>query len=126
MAFPQDRLRRLRACEGLRRMVRETRLSPDNLIAPFFVCEGRDVRHPIASMPGQSRFSVDHLIKGAGEVQALGIPSILLFGIPAMKDETGSSAWAPDGIVQRAVRSIKDRLPDLVVISTTPFEPLDP
>jgi len=117
MAFPQDRLRRLRACEGLRRMVRETRLSPDNLIAPFFVCEGRDVRHPIASMPGQSRFSVDHLIKGAGEVQALGIPSILLFGIPAMKDETGSSAWAPDGIVQRAVRSIKDRLPDLVVIT---------
>ena len=69
MAFPQDRPRRLRVTEGLRRMVRETRLCADNLIAPFFVCEGRDVRHPIASMPGQYRFSVDHLVKEAGEVR---------------------------------------------------------
>ncbi len=117
MPFPQDRLRRLRATEGLRRMVRETRLSPDNLIAPFFVVEGRDERQPIGSMPGQWRLSVDHLIKDAGEVHALGVPAILLFGVPAQKDEVGSEAWAPDGIVPRAIRAVKDRVPDLVVIT---------
>ncbi len=117
MPFPQDRLRRLRATEGLRRMVRETRLSPDNLIAPFFVVEGRDARQPIGSMPGQWRLSVDHLIKDAGEVQALGVPAILLFGVPARKDEMGSQAWAPDGIVPQAIRAVKDRVPDLVVIT---------
>jgi porphobilinogen synthase len=98
-------------------MVRETRLSPDNLIAPFFVVEGRDERQPIGSMPGQWRLSVDHLIKDAGEVHALGVPAILLFGIPARKDEVGSEAWAPDGIVPRAIRAVKDRVPDLVVIT---------
>lgn len=117
MPFPQDRLRRLRATEGFRRMVRETRLSPDNLIAPFFVVEGRDERQPIGSMPGQWRLSVDHLIKDAGEVHALGVPAILLFGVPAQKDEVGSEAWAPDGIVPRAIRAVKDRVPDLVVIT---------
>jgi porphobilinogen synthase len=117
MPFPQDRLRRLRATEGLRRMVRETRLSPDNLIAPFFVVEGRDARQPIGSMPGQWRLSVDHLIKDAGEVHALGVPAILLFGVPARKDEVGSEAWAPDGIVPQAIRAVKDRVPDLVVIT---------
>jgi porphobilinogen synthase len=115
--FPQDRLRRLRATEGLRRMVRETRLSTDNLIAPFFVVEGRDARQPIGSMPGQWRLSVDHLIKDAGEVHALGVPAILLFGIPAQKDDVGSEAWAPDGIVPRAIRAVKDRVPGLVVIT---------
>jgi len=117
MPFPQDRLRRLRATAGFRRMVRETRLSVDNLIAPFFVVEGRDVRQPIASMPGQWRVSVDHLIKDAGEVHALGVPAILLFGIPARKDEIGSEAWAPDSIVPRAVRAVKDRVPDVMVIT---------
>jgi porphobilinogen synthase len=117
MPFPQDRLRRLRATEGFRRMVRETRLSPDNLIAPFFVVEGRDERQPIGSMPGQWRLSVDHLIKDDGEVHALGVPAILLFGVPAQKDEVGSEAWAPDGIVPRAIRAVKDRVPDLVVIT---------
>ncbi len=117
MPFPQDRLRRLRATEGFRRMVRETRLSPDNLIAPFFVVEGRDVRQPIGSMPGQWRLSVDHLIKDAGEVHALGVPAVLLFGVPAGKDETGSGAWAPDGIVPQAIRAVKDRVPDLVVVT---------
>ena len=117
MSFPQDRLRRLRATEGFRRMVRETRLSPDNLIAPFFVVEGRDERQPIGSMPGQWRLSVDHLIKDAGEIHALGVPAILLFGIPARKDEVGSEAWASDGIVPRAIRAVKDRVPDLVVIT---------
>ncbi|HEY3197541.1 MAG TPA: porphobilinogen synthase [Nitrospirales bacterium] len=117
MAFPQDRPRRLRATDELRRMVRETRLSADNLIAPFFVCDGRDVRHPIASMPGQCRFSVDHLVKEAGEVHRLGVPAIVLFGLPATKDETGSEAWAPDGVVPRAIRAIKDHVPGLVVIT---------
>lgn len=117
MPFPQDRLRRLRATEGFRRMVRETRLSPDNLIAPFFVVEGRDVRQPIGSMPGQWRLSVDHLIKDAGEVHALGVPAVLLFGVPARKDETGSGAWAPDGIVPQAIRAVKDRVPGLVVVT---------
>lgn len=117
MPFPQDRLRRLRATEGLRRMVRETRLSADNLIAPFFVVEGRDERQPIGSMPGQFRLSVDHLIKDAGEVHALGVPAILLFGVPARKDEIGSEAWATDGIVPQAIRAVKDRVPDLVVIT---------
>lgn len=117
MPFPQDRLRRLRATEGLRRMVRETRLSADNLIAPFFVVEGRDERQPIGSMPGQFRLSVDHLIKDAGEVHALGVPAILLFGVPARKDEIGSEAWATDGIVPQAIRAVKERVPDLVVIT---------
>ena len=117
MAFPQDRPRRLRATDELRRMVRETRLSADNLIAPFFVCDGRDVRHPIASMPGQYRFSVDHVVKEAGEVHRLGVPAIVLFGLPATKDETGSEAWAADGVVPRAIRAIKDHVPGLVVIT---------
>jgi porphobilinogen synthase len=117
MAFPQERLRRLRATEGFRRMVRETRLSVDNLIAPFFVCEGRDVRHPIESMPGQWRYSVDHLIKEAGELYRSGIPAVLLFGIPLRKDEVGSEAWAPEGIVPTAVRALKEHLPELVVIT---------
>ena len=117
MAFPQDRPRRLRATDELRRMVRETRLSVDNLIAPFFVCEGRDVRHPIVSMPGQCRFSVDHVVKEAGEVHRLGVPAIMLFGLPATKDETGSEAWAADGIVPRAIRAIKDQVPGVVVIT---------
>ena len=117
MAFPQDRPRRLRASDEFRRMVRETRLAADNLIAPFFVCEGRDVRQPIASMPGQFRFSIDHVVKEAGEVHRLGIPGVVLFGVPNSKDETGSQAWAPDGIVPRAVQAIKDHVPGLVVIT---------
>ena len=117
MGFPQDRLRRLRATDGLRRMVRETRLCVDNLIAPFFVMEGQDARHPIGSMPGQWRVTVDHLIKDAGEVHTLGVPAVLLFGIPARKDEIGSEAWAPEGIVPRAVRALKEHVPGLVVIT---------
>ena len=117
MAFPQERLRRLRATEGFRRMVRETRLSADNLIAPFFVCEGRDVRHPIDSMPGQWRYSVDHLIKEAGELYRMGIPAILLFGVPSRKDEIGSEAWAAEGVVPKAVRALKEHLPGLVVVT---------
>jgi porphobilinogen synthase len=117
MAFPQERLRRLRATEGFRRMVRETRLSVDNLVAPLFVCEGRDVRHPIESMPGQWRYSVDHLIKEAGELYRSGIPAVLLFGVPSRKDEIGSQAWAADGVVPMAVRALKEHIPGLVVVT---------
>jgi porphobilinogen synthase len=98
-------------------MVRETRLAVDNLVAPFFVCEGRDVRHPIDSMPGQFRLSLDHVVKEAGEVSRLGIPGVVLFGVPDSKDETGSQAWAPDGIIPRAVQAIKDHVPGVVVIT---------
>lgn len=117
MGFPQHRLRRLRASDGLRRMVRETRLTADMLIAPLFVVEGRDSRQPIPTMPAQWRLSVDHLIKEAGELQAVGVPAVLLFGIPSRKDEIGSQAWAPDGIVPKAIRALKEQVPELIVIT---------
>src|SRR2546426_2257666 len=106
MAYPQDRLRRLRATAGLRRMVRETRLSVDNLIAPFFVVEGRDVRQPIASMPGQWRGSLGHLIKDARGGHPLGVAAPPLFGLPPPQEGIGCEAWAPDGIVARAPRAV--------------------
>ncbi len=117
MPFPRHRMRRLRQTEPLRRMVRETRLSPSDLIYPMFVTVGRDRKEEIGSMPGQYRWSVDLLVKEATEVRLLGIPAVILFGIPDRKDERGSSAYEPDGIVQRAVRALKDQLPDLVVIT---------
>ncbi|MBI4197046.1 MAG: porphobilinogen synthase [Deltaproteobacteria bacterium] len=117
MGFPTTRLRRLRASETLRRMIRETRLLPDQLIQPFFVVHGRDVRKPIRSMPGVYQLSVDTLVKEAKESYKLGIPAILLFGIPKKKDEQASEAYDLDGIVQRAVREIKSKIPGLVVIT---------
>ncbi len=117
MAFPRHRLRRLRQHESLRRMVRETRLSPEDLIAPLFVTVGKGRAEPIASMPGQSRLSVDLLIKEAAEIRKLGVPAVILFGIPDRKDERGTSGYDPDGIVQRAVREVKDKTPDLMVIT---------
>jgi porphobilinogen synthase len=117
MAFPVQRLRRLRQQEGLRRMVRETALSPADFIAPFFVVEGRGRREPIASMPGQYRLSIDLLIEEAAEVKALGVPAVILFGIPAQKDEQGSAGLDPNGIVQRAVRAIKEKVPGLIVVT---------
>lgn len=117
MGFPIQRLRRLRQHESLRRMVRETVLSPSDFIYPLFVIEGQDRREKIASMPGQFRLSVDLLVKEAGEIQALGIPAIILFGIPAHKDEHGSSGWDPNGIVQRAIRAVKQQVPGLLVIT---------
>jgi porphobilinogen synthase len=98
-------------------MVRETALSPADFIHPLFVVEGRDRREEIPSMPGQFRFSIDLLIKESGEIHALGIPAIMLFGIPAQKDERGSSAMDPQGIVQRAIRSVKEHVPGLMVIT---------
>ena len=112
-----SRMRRLRRSETLRGMVRETRLAPTDFIYPIFVAHGRGVREPIASMPGQARLSVDQLAQEAAELRSLDIPAILLFGLPAAKDAQGSEAWAGDGIIQRAVRELKDAAPELVVIT---------
>lgn len=117
MAFPHHRMRRLRQHEALRRLVRETSLSVADLIYPLFVMTGRDRREDIASMPGQYRWSVDLLVKEAAEVQLLGIPAVILFGIPDRKDERGTPAYDPRGIVQCAIRAIKERVPDLLVIT---------
>ena len=117
MPFPIQRLRRLRETEPLRRMVRETSLTANDFIYPVFVTEGQGRREPIASMPGQSRLSIDLLVKEAHEVKALGIPAMILFGIPDRKDERGSSGFDPDGIVQRAIRAVKAQVPDLVLIT---------
>jgi porphobilinogen synthase len=117
MAFPRQRMRRLRQHESLRRMVRETSLSVSDLIYPMFVTTGRDRREAIASMPGQYRWSVDLLVKEATDVQLLGIPAVILFGIPDRKDERGTSAYDPHGIVQCAIRAIKEHVPDLLVMT---------
>jgi len=98
-------------------MVRETSLSTDDLIEPFFVCEGSDVRQEISSMPGVCRFSIKNLVSEVKESYALGIPAVILFGIPDKKDKLGSEAYNPDGIVQRAVREIKNIIPEVVVIT---------
>jgi porphobilinogen synthase len=117
MAFPRHRMRRLRQNEPLRRLVRETTLSPSDLIYPLFVMTGQDRREPIGAMPGQYRWSVDLLIKEANEVKWLGIPAVILFGIPDRKDERGTAAYDADGIVPRAVHALKDRVPDLLVVT---------
>ena len=112
-----SRMRRLRRSDGLRAMLRETRLSPTDFIYPIFVTHGRNLREPIGSMPGQARLSVDQLPREAAELRSLDIPAVLLFGLPADKDAQGSEAWAVDGIVQRAVRELKDAAPELIVIT---------
>lgn len=117
MAFPIQRLRRLRQQDSFRRMVRETVLSPADFIYPLFVVEGQGRREEIGSMPGQFRLSVDLLVKEAAEVKLLGIPAIILFGIPAIKDDRGSSGYDPNGIVQRAIKAVKDQVPGLAVIT---------
>jgi porphobilinogen synthase len=117
MTFPKTRLRRLRRSATLRRMLRETRVTRDDLILPLFVVEGSGRREPIASLPGVLRFSVDTLVTEAKQVRDLGIPAVLLFGIPAEKDARGSQADALNGVVQRAVDAIKSAEPDLCVIT---------
>ena len=117
MSFPTTRMRRLRRSGTLRRMVRETRLSRDDLVLPLFVVEGSSVREPIASMPGVHRFSVDTLVNQAKAVSGAGIPAVILFGIPAQKDAHGSGADADAGIVQRAVEAVKSAEPDLCVVT---------
>ncbi len=117
MSYPTTRMRRLRGSETLRRLVRETRLSRDDLVLPLFVVEGSGVREPVASMPGVFRHSVDLLVAEVKRVRDAGISAVLLFGIPEAKDARGSGADAADGIVQRAVESIKAAEPDLCVMT---------
>src|SRR6187551_482576 len=117
MAFPATRLRRLRKTGVLRDMVRETDLSASHLVYPMFVQLGTDSRTPIEAMPGIDRLSITHAVDEAGEAHALGIPAVLLFGLPAEKDDQGSGAWDDEGVVQLATRAIKEAHPDLVVIT---------
>ncbi|MCB0858692.1 MAG: porphobilinogen synthase [Solirubrobacterales bacterium] len=117
MSFPGTRLRRLRRTPALRGLVRETALSPDDLIQPLFVTAGTDLREPVESMPGVNRFSIAALVEEAGEIAEAGIPAVLLFGVPSEKDEAGSGAYDDEGVVQMAVRALKESHPDLVVIT---------
>jgi porphobilinogen synthase len=117
MGHGSIRPRRLREKPLVRNLVRETTLSVSDLMYPLFVVHGRGVREPISSMPGQSRLSVDELVKECKDVAGMGIPAVLLFGLPADKDPRGSEAYADDGIVQQAVRAVKDTVPDLLVVT---------
>jgi len=117
MAFPVQRPRRLRASEGIRRLVRENRLSVDNLIYPVFVTGGENIARPVAAMPGVYNYSSDKLLEDVGEAVRLGIPGILIFGVPEVKDETGSGAYDENGVVQRAVRALKKEYPGLLVVT---------
>jgi porphobilinogen synthase len=116
MRFPIYRPRRLRQNPKLRALVRETELSVDHLVLPLFVREGRRIRKPVTSMPGQFQFSVDELVREAGRAAQLGVPAVILFGIPDRKDEKASGAYAANGIVPKAIRALKKELPELVVI----------
>src|SRR5687767_5791943 len=118
---PTLRPRRLRLNPNLRRMVRETSLAPDDFIYPLFVRYGENEERPIASMPGQRQISVDKLAKEARDIAALGIPAVILFGIPEEKDWCGSDNFSENGIIPSAIRAIKDAAPDLVVISDMCF-----
>jgi porphobilinogen synthase len=117
MQFPEYRARRLRKNENFRRLIRETRLSVDDLVYPLFAVSGKSVKKPITSMPGQFQLSVDYIAKEAEKARELGIPAVLLFGIPAKKDEMATGAFAKDGIVQQAVQRIKNEVPDILVIT---------
>jgi len=117
MLFPDYRPRRLRQNEAFRRMIRETSFSVNDLILPLFVVGGKNVKNPIPSMPGHYQLSIDHLIKTANQAYALGIPSVMLFGIPDEKDALATRAYAEDGIVQKAAKALKDKSPDLIVIT---------
>ena len=116
MGFPANRLRRLRRTETLRSMVRETRLTPEAFVYPLFVCPGRGIRKEVRSMPGVFNLSVDEAVKEVREARGLGVPSVILFGLPETKDEVATGAWAEDGIVQQAARAIKSEVRDMVVI----------
>lgn len=117
MGFPITRMRRLRGNENLRRLVRENQLSVDNLVYPLFATNGQGVKNPVGSMPGVFQMSVDNIVAEAKEVQNLGIPAILLFGIPDYKDEVGSAAYDDNEAVQRAVRAVKEACPGILVIT---------
>ena len=117
MAFPLQRLRRLRASEPLRRLVRETHLAPSQFILPLFVCPGEGVRREIASMPGNAQLSIDNLVREAEICKKLGLGGVILFGIPEQKDQMASEAYNPDGITQQAVRALKSEVPGLLVVT---------
>ncbi|WP_022668490.1 porphobilinogen synthase [Desulfospira joergensenii] len=117
MLFPDYRGRRLRATDNFRRMIRETKLSGDDFILPLFAVEGRAVKKPIESMPGQFQLSVDHIVDQARAARDAGIPGVILFGIPDKKDGLATGAYASDGIVQKAVSAVKEAVPDLSVIT---------
>jgi len=117
MLFPDYRGRRLRATDNFRRMIRETKLSPDDFILPLFAVEGKSVKKPIDAMPGQFQLSCDHIVEQAKEAKDAGVPAIILFGIPSKKDELGTRAYAKDGIVQKAIAEVKSAVPDISVIT---------
>ena len=117
MKFPIYRSKRLRQNDNFRRLLQETKLSPDNLVMPFFVREGRSIKKPIVSLPGNFQLSIDNLIKEVKTAKSLDIPAVLLFGIPDKKDETGSEAYSKDGIVQKAIAAIKEKVPGILVIA---------
>src|ERR1700737_1601806 len=117
MAFPKTRMRRLRATAGLRGLVRESELSAGRLALPLFVAEAASSREPIATMPGVDRLSISAAVTEAGEAAALGIAAVMLFGVPAEKDEHGSGAWDDEGVVQVATRAIKQAQPGLLVVT---------
>jgi len=117
MGFPKKRMRRLRSSPSMRRLVRQTSVSVDDLVYPLFVREGEGIKEPIKSMTGCYHFSPDTIAAEAAEVASLGIPAVLLFGLPGRKDEIGSEAWAEDGVVQRAIREIKKATPELLVVT---------
>lgn len=121
MSFPATRLRRFRRTPALRRLVRETRLSPDNLVLPLFVVPGEDIANPVSSMPGVFQHSVDRVVETAREAFAEGIRTVILFGIPEHKDETGSASWSADGIVQQAMRALSAGVPGLIKIADVCF-----
>src|SRR5215469_11365922 len=116
MAFPTTRLRRLRQTESLRALVRETRLTPENFVYPLFVCPGDGVRKEVRSMPGVYNLSVDEAVREARDARGLGIPAVILFGLPEAKDEFATGAYAEDGIIQRAMQAIKAEVPNMLVI----------
>jgi porphobilinogen synthase len=117
MQFPEYRARRLRKNENFRRLIRETNLSVDDLVYPLFAVPGKSVKKPITSMPGQFQLSVDYIAKEAQKAHEMGIPAVLLFGIPVKKDEMATGAFAKDGIIQQAVKRIKNEVPDILVIT---------
>src|SRR5436309_8328205 len=116
MAFPETRLRRLRRTAELRNLVCETRLTPDAFVYPMFVCPGEGIRKEVRSMPGVFNLSVDEAVKEARETYSLGVPSVILFGLPDKKDDIATGAWREDGIVQQAVRAMKREVPGLILM----------
>src|SRR2546428_4059243 len=117
MSFPTHRMRRLRRNQRLRNLVRETRLSPESMIYPIFVCPGEKVRHEVSSMPGQYNLSIDNAVETARDAEKAGIAGILLFGLPPQKDELGSDAYDDNGIVQQALRAIRENVRDLLLVT---------